>query len=833
MRRFFSSFSLANKLSFGMILSVVITIGILGLYFDTFLQDTYYKTTKKRIHHGLDRIFSDITNINNELKKGIMFIQSDEILLASIDLINNYQDKEHYNAILLDEEKKSILKQLLDRVKLSLNNEIVLYDKNEELIAFVTKKEKRYYLCFISYENGKRVLYSKYENENIYKRYTEAEFKQIAFKHISYYPKADVNKKSAITYHYINNAILISSHQSIFDDNNKITAHIEMSHKLDNTYFTSIADDLDMSIIVSSDKKYAHNAYSLLSKDALENIFITQTPKVYFSVASLLTHNGNVYLVGLLNKATLITTLDENRTKLLLILSIAILFMMVVFRFLFTKGLANPIERLMQQISKIEQGDYSKSELVNTGDELETISKNVDQLAIAVKEREADLQKSQENLEYISYHDTLTDLPNRRLFNMRLAHALELAKRNNTKVAILFLDLDQFKQINDTLGHDVGDALLQAVSRRLNKTVRSVDTLARIGGDEFNILIENIKDVRDIEFIVQKLLNDFKKSFTCGEYEISTTVSIGISIYPDDGQESVTLVKNADLAMYKAKDLGRNNYSFFSHSLSEYIEDRIKRINALKYALDAKDEFSLHYQPKISMQTKKIVGIEALIRWNSSKLGFVRPDQFISLAEDTDLIIPIGEWVLKQACLDFVSLQKNGYLLDKISINISSVQLQNSNMLKTLKKTINETGIKPSQIELEITESYIAKNEQKILSTLIQLRSMGVDLAIDDFGTGYSSMSYLQKLPVTRLKIDKSFVNNLPDSKESVAVAKAIVALAKTFNLALTAEGVENKAQLNFLYEQGCDEIQGYYYSKPLSIDDLKIFMANNKKLIK
>ncbi len=833
MRRFFSSFSLANKLSFGMILSVVITIGILGLYFDTFLQDTYYKTTKKRIHHGLDRIFSDITNINNELKKGIMFIQSDEILLASIDLINNYQDKEHYNAILLDEEKKSILKQLLDRVKLSLNNEIVLYDKNEELIAFVTKKEKRYYLCFISYENGKRVLYSKYENENIYKRYTEAEFKQIAFKHISYYPKADVNKKSAITYHYINNAILISSHQSIFDDNNKITAHIEMSHKLDNTYFTSIADDLDMSIIVSSDKKYAHNAYSLLSKDALENIFITQTPKVYFSVASLLTHNGNVYLVGLLNKATLITTLDENRTKLLLILSIAILFMMVVFRFLFTKGLANPIERLMQQISKIEQGDYSKSELVSTGDELETISKNVDQLAIAVKEREADLQKSQENLEYISYHDTLTDLPNRRLFNMRLAHALELAKRNNTKVAILFLDLDQFKQINDTLGHDVGDALLQAVSRRLNKTVRSVDTLARIGGDEFNILIENIKDVRDIEFIVQKLLNDFKKSFTCGEYEISTTVSIGISIYPDDGQESVTLVKNADLAMYKAKDLGRNNYSFFSHSLSEYIEDRIKRINALKYALDAKDEFSLHYQPKISMQTKKIVGIEALIRWNSSKLGFVRPDQFISLAEDTDLIIPIGEWVLKQACLDFVSLQKNGYLLDKISINISSVQLQNSNMLKTLKKTINETGIKPSQIELEITESYIAKNEQKILSTLIQLRSMGVDLAIDDFGTGYSSMSYLQKLPVTRLKIDKSFVNNLPDSKESVAVAKAIVALAKTFNLALTAEGVENKAQLNFLYEQGCDEIQGYYYSKPLSIDDLKIFMANNKKLIK
>ncbi len=825
MKYTFSHFSLANKLSLAIVLSVILSVALLGLYFDTYLQESYFKTTKKRLSHGFERLVADISKIEEELKQGIMFIQSDEDILASIELVNNYQDKQNYNAVLLDEEKKSIARHLLDKVKFSLNNDITLYDKNEELIAFATKKEKGYSLCFISYHSGNKILYCKYENEDFYQQNNEANYRHINFRHASYYTQADVINKSTITHHYRDNAIVITSHQSILDQENKISAHIEMSKVLGQSYFNTLSKDLDIAFILENDKKYGSTAFSLLDKESLNNINISQTQEIYYSVASLTTTGSKIFIVASLDKNPLMETLYESRIKLLVILSLFVLFMMLVFRFLFTKGLADSIKQLMQQIAKIEAGDYSQAKLVNTKDELETISKNINQLAMTIKEREADLKKSQDNLEYISYHDVLTDLPNRRLFNSRLEHSLELAKRNNTKLAVLFLDLDQFKHINDTLGHNIGDILLQAVSKRLMHSMRSVDTLARIGGDEFNILIENIRDIRDIEFLVQKLINDFQSPFACGDYAIATTVSIGISVFPEDGQESITLVKNADLAMYKAKDLGRNNYHFFSNSLSEYIQNRAKHISALKHAIASKEEFFLLYQPKFSMQTKKIVAVEALIRWNSSLLGFVGPNEFIPLAEETNLIIPIGDWILQKACSDFIALQKEGYFLEQISINVSGVQLQNSNMFKTLQKTIYETGIKPTQIELEITESYLATNDKKALHTLMQFRDMGVNLAIDDFGTGYSSMSYLQKLPVTRLKIDKSFVDELPDSQESAAIAKAIIALAKTFNLSITAEGVETKKQLEFLDMHGCDEIQGYYYSKPLTLNDLKIFM--------
>lgn len=826
MRYFFHHFNLINKLSFVVILSVIISISLLGLYFDTFLQDTYFKSTKKRIHHGFERIFSDIKKINYELKKGIIFIQNDENLRASIDLINNYQDKQNYNAILLDEEKKSIAKQLLDRVKISLNHEITLYDKNGELVAFVVKEEGGYYQCFVSYENGEMIRYIKHEDELLYKKCETLRYKHIDFKHKAYYKESEVINESAVTYHCLNDEVLIKSHRGIYGNENKSIAHIEMSHILGTTYLASLSNDLDMNIFISDTQKDTPINSNLLNKSEIDNINIEQTETFYLGEAAIQTQERDVYFVASLDKATLTKTLYESRTQLLIILFVVIVFMLLIFRFLLTKILAEPIKELMLQISKIEEGNYSKSEIVSTGDELQSISKNINQLASSVQERENDLQKSREHLEYISYHDALTDLPNRRLFNIKLNHALEIAKRNKSRVAILFLDLDQFKQINDTLGHNIGDELLKAVSQRLSKTLRSVDTLARIGGDEFNILVEDMKDIKDIEFIVQKLINDFQKYFTFGAHEISTTVSIGVSIYPDDGQDSISLIKNADLAMYKAKDTGRNNYSFFSNSLSEYIEDRIKRINALKHAVSIENEFFLVYQPKVSTKTKKIVAVEALIRWNSSVLGFVAPDEFISIAEDTGLIIPIGDWVLQQACSDFVLLQKEGCMLEQISINMSGIQLQKSDVLKTLHRIIDETGIKANQIELEITESYIATNGQAALDTLIELRKIGVELAIDDFGTGYSSMSYLQKLPVTRLKIDKSFVDDLPYSEESVAVAKAIIALAKTFNLAITAEGVENEAQLDFLDEQGCDEIQGYYYSKPLTINNLREFCS-------
>ncbi|MCI5124775.1 MAG: bifunctional diguanylate cyclase/phosphodiesterase [Candidatus Electrothrix sp. AR5] len=392
---------------------------------------------------------------------------------------------------------------------------------------------------------------------------------------------------------------------------------------------------------------------------------------------------------------------------------------------------------------------------------------------------------------------------------------------------MLFLDLDEFKQVNDTLGHDIGDQLLTEIALRLTER-RECNPLitARLGGDEFTILLDNVAGRSDIVAAAEQLLKIFDTPFTCSGYELSTTASIGIAIFPDDGENTVTLIKYADMAMYQAKETGRNNYSFFSAELASKVKIRIEQANALKKAVRDCDEFYLLYQPKICLQTGRVESMEALVRWQSTSLGFMRPDHFIPLAEETNLIIPLGEWVIKQAFRDFMFFQQSGSPTKKICVNVSGVQLINSDIVSTVQRAIKQTGIRPEQIELEVTEGSLATKEKKALQALERLREMHIDLAIDDFGTGYSSMSSLQQLPVTRLKIDKSFIDNLPDSEESNAIVQTIIALARTFHLHITAEGVETKEQVDFLRKAGCDEIQGYFYAKPLSSEEFLMFSS-------
>lgn len=825
MNEFYKSFKLTNKLAFIVMVVIVTSFGVLGFYFDSFLKENDFENTKKRMLQTYSRAAQNLIKTEQELKQGIFFIKDDEPLLASVELINNYQDKENYNAILLDEEKKIIAEALLERVKLSLNNDIALYDKNQELIAYVAKENEKYIQHFIAYENSKKVIYCKYENEALYSKESCKEYPLIAQTHQSYYSDAETLKKAIITYHVYEEELYIKSHQSIFSDiHDEIVAHIELSSLKGRDYFRALSERLSVQITLSTDEKYSQNANKILDIASHDKLVITQTDKEYSAVMSLKTKDGTLYFVVSLDKSTLSTKLAESRIELFVILFVVSFFFLVLVRFILRRGLARPLETLMQQIDKIEHRDYSQTAQLNSGDELEVISKNINNLAATIRRRESALEKSQDNLEYISNHDRLTNLPNRRLFTDILEHAINVASRNKTKLAIIFLDLDDFKEVNDSLGHDIGDELLREVAKRLGSNLRSVDTFARIGGDEFYILIENMKQISEVENIVQKVLNDFVNPFLCDDHTIHTSASIGISIYPDNGEDSVSLVKNADLAMYQSKKSGRNNFSFFTQELSTVLRERMRWIEAMKNAVKTCDEFILLYQPKISSFSSKIVAVEALVRWNSSKLGFVRPDQFIKLAEETNLIVPLGEWILNKACSDFVTLQNEGYALEHISINVSSVQLLHSDMLQTVQKALDKTLIEPKQLELEITESYIATDEKNALQTLQKFRDMNINLAIDDFGTGYSSLSYLQKLPVTRLKIDKSFIDNLPDSENSVSIVKVIIALAKTFHLSLTAEGVETKEQLEFLQNEKCDEIQGYYYSKPLSLQDLKKF---------
>jgi diguanylate cyclase (GGDEF)-like protein len=815
---------LSRSISLFVLIGVLLLVGILGIYFDRFLKDNASEDMQKRMMHGYDRLASDLKGFEKELKKGIAFSQHDKYLRSSIDLVNNYQDKQNYNAILLDEEKKNIARQILNRVKLSLNDDIALYDKDGELIAFVKKEERGYRLNFFSYDAGRKILYSKLEDELEYKKTPYQEDVLIPFNHKLYY--SPIIASGITTNHLYDHTFCIKSHQNITTAKNKmISAHIEMSRCLGESYFKTLSNIMDMQMMLSQDSRYEKDAFVLFPQKGFEKLNIFQQEEYSYAVAKLDTVDKVAYFVAKMNASLLNRVLVKNREQLLVMLFFITLVVLAVLQIFVNNRLTLPLQQLMGQINKIEQSDYTTTSSVKTGDELETISHNINQLAETINQRESQLKASKKSLEFLSLHDPLTDLPNRRFFMSRLDHAIDSAKRNHTKLAVMFLDIDQFKHLNDTLGHDKGDKLLKKVSSRLAQTLRSADTLARIGGDEFNILIENIDHLEEVETIVEKLLENFDESYLCEVGEaINITASVGIAMYPDDGEDAVTLIKHADMAMYQSKGERNGYYRFFSQKLADYVQKRVLRVNALKAAISSGEEFVLQYQPQVSLSTNEIVGIEALVRWENTTVGPLRVDEFVELAEETNFIIPLGKWIAQKACSDFVTLLECGCDFKHVSINVSSKQLHSDDLVKMMQEIIEETHIDPKAIEIEITETFATQYKERILQALDRLRKMDIGLAVDDFGTGYSSMSYLQKLPVTRLKIDKSFLENVPGSEENEAIIKASIALAKTFKLSITAEGVENEAQKEYLEALGCDVGQGFYYAKPLDLESLKSY---------
>lgn len=816
-------YSLMVKLSVLVTFAVLMVLATLGFYFDNFLQQRFFEDTQQRMLRGYQRLAYNLKNTERALLDGIAFIKDDEKTIASIDLINNYQDKNNYNAFLIDEEKKSLASELLSRVKLSFNSDIALYDQNEELIAYVQKVGGKYRLSYISFEHGAGKSYSRFEQHEGYLPVEGLpQDGNITPVHKSYYTPTELQRGSVITYHRVGGDVVIKSHQSIIDEvSGRVTGHIEMSSILGQTYFDQLSRDIGIDISASFDSAHDEQAAELDERWEIPPLEVSQTEQEYVGTLKKKLTSGVVYFVARLDKVSLHTVLNENRAQFLLLLMLVAAATLLLMRYVIHRSLERPLAVLMAQIHKIQRQDYSTSALVSTRDELQDISLSVNQLAQAVQERETLLEQSRSEHEYLSNHDSLTGLPNRRFFAQRLQHALEVARTENKRMALLFLDLDQFKLVNDTLGHNVGDALLVEVAQRL-ALGDETHTLARIGGDEFNILIEGVQDDELLKVVAEGYLTLFQAPFTLNGMELGISASIGLAIYPEDGEDSVTLTKHADLAMYKAKDKGRNNYSFYSDDLAEKTLQRAEMIQALKAALESGEQFELYYQPKITVATGRIGGIEALIRWRSPVYGQVPPVRFIPLAEETGLIVPIGQWVLQQGCLDFVRLRQEGYALDHVSINLSNIQLRNDDMMASLLQAIDTSGIDPAMLELEITESYIASDVNHAVQLLQSFRDMGIGLAIDDFGTGYSSMSYLQKLPVTRIKIDKSFIDGLPDDKDSATLTRTVIALAKNFGLSITAEGVEQEEQLGFLLREQCDEIQGYYFAKPMPFDELR-----------
>lgn len=425
---------------------------------------------------------------------------------------------------------------------------------------------------------------------------------------------------------------------------------------------------------------------------------------------------------------------------------------------------------------------------------------------------------AEERVQSLAYYDALTGLPNRILLHDRLSKALATARRQKHKVALLFFDLDRFKIINDSLGHSVGDLLLQDVAERLKSCAREEDTVARLGGDEFLIVLTHVNDIPGAAVSAERFMDAMTTRFVIQGHSLSIGCSLGISIFPEHGADSETLIKHADAAMYSAKEGGRNNFQFYTADMNAQAVERLTLENGLRLALDKKELF-LVYQPQIDIATGKISELEALLRWQHPELGLVPPDKFIRIAENSGLIVPIGEWVLRTACSQARKWQDEGLPAVSIAINVSAVQFRQQGFCELIRKVLRETGLAPHYLELELTESLLLGDADVTLSVLQELKAMGLTLAIDDFGTGYSSFSYLKRFPVSKLKIDRSFVRDVAVSPDDAAITTAIISMAKSLNLKVIAEGVEDEAQMSFLRAHQCDGIQGYYFSMPLAVD--------------
>lgn len=444
-------------------------------------------------------------------------------------------------------------------------------------------------------------------------------------------------------------------------------------------------------------------------------------------------------------------------------------------------------------------------------------------VAISAQERE-------DKLLVQAQYDTLTGLPNRILLHDRLRQAIEHTDRSGEPFWLVFVDLDRFKFINDTLGHNAGDQLLVEIAKRLEWTIRDTDTVARFGGDEFIVILQGDMEDNLRMGILNRLIEALEAPFTIDGTEVSTTCSAGVAVYPTDANNADTLLSNADIAMYRAKELGKNNYQFFTKTMNDKVANRLRMETHLRKALQL-NELEVHYQPKVSLQTKKIVGMEALVRWNSQALGFVSPSNFISLAEETGLIMPIGEWVLKMACAQAVAWQKAGYGHLVMAVNLSARQFGQNNLLKTITNTLKDTGLAAEQLELELTESMLMSDTKESQKILHSIKSLGVHLSIDDFGTGFSSLAYLKNLPVDTLKIDKTFTDEIISHHIKAPIVDSIISLAKNLNLNVVAEGVESYEQIRYLTAQGCDEMQGYYFSKPTTHDKIEKLLQSEKTL--
>jgi diguanylate cyclase (GGDEF)-like protein len=786
------------------------------------------------------------------------------VMLGRIETLESKHIKEHvkraHNAI--DSELQHLYETAFDWAVWD-DTYAYIRDKNEEYVLNNLHKDtfSNLKLSIMTYidESGKYIFAGSIDN-------SKKEIVPVSQAFIEYIDKSPV-KKNADPNYRIKGIIILPEGPMLIascpillsSGEGPVRGNVLVGFYLDDTKINFLAENLELNLNIT---RFDHLEQSELAP------FNSVTREKPISVHGLSNDKigGYSILYDIYEQPALglkiemdreISEIGRNGIKLILILLITVSFIFTFLILIFLdKNILLRLLELSKEIKTIgKERIFSKrlkpqkiqDELTVVSDEINSMLNKLEESQIQVIESEKALMKANENLEkrveertaalsnanerlqaeiiereriqekihHLAYHDHLTGLSNRLLFNDKLNHAIHLTNRLKKMLAVMFLDLDGFKMINDTMGHAVGDQLLKEVSNRLVKTLRKSDIVSRIGGDEFIILIENIDNISTIKIVADKILKEFSEPFTLENQDCFLTTSIGVAVYPSDGKNAEVLIKNADIAMYKAKEKGKNQYVLCTPVMKTIVTETMKLTNELYRALE-RNELELYYQPQVSCNSNNIVGLEALIRWNHPKLGMISPGKFIPIAEQTGLIISIGEWIMRTACNQNKLWQDAGYPKIRMGVNLSVKQFHNPNLIKQVEEILAETGLEPNYLELEVTESITMKEKGYIVETLNVFKKMGVRIAIDDFGTEYSSLSYLKYLPADRIKIAMPFVQGIEVSTKDEAITKAIIVLAKSMGMGVIAEGVETANQLAFLTERMCDEIQGFYFFRPI-----------------
>lgn len=529
------------------------------------------------------------------------------------------------------------------------------------------------------------------------------------------------------------------------------------------------------------------------------------------------------YIVGIVTDYRVIEDILDKEILNNIIISLFSLLFVSIIGYLLACYIVKPINRILHKVNEVADGNFDARIAIDRHDELGLLSERVNTMSMNLQINTQELVNKNKEIEFHANYDFLTGLPNLRLFSETFQNRIESAAKHDSSIAILFIDLDRFKWINDTYGHSVGDYFLKETSNRITHTLEANELGSRIGGDEFILLLLGYSQ-ETIAEKAEQISTLLSQPLLYEGQEISVTPSIGISLFPENGDSVETLVKHADIAMYRAKEQGRNNYQFYACEMEDAIVRRAVLENGIRKALE-RNEFILYYQPQIDLETKKIVGLEALVRWIHPEHGLISPVEFIPIAEETGLIVPIGEWILQTACEQAKLWQVQGFPKLRISVNLSARQVQQKNLVEKISSILKTSELEPELLELEITESIAMYNEEYVINKLLSLKKIGIKIAIDDFGTGYSSLNYLNKFPIDTLKIDRSFVNQIKNTTDNQEIITTIIVMARNLKLKVIAEGVETVEQLRFLEEQQCNEVQGFYFSKPLTVEGIQALL--------